>query len=238
MTLLLEVGGVRWARLLGRVNRFTVEVADGGGGSRRLCHLHDPGRLVHLLRPGARVLVRDAWRPGRRTSCDVVAVEHGGLLVLEDTRLPNKLFPRAAATLLPWLRVGASEVQVNGFRVDFAGSTVDGRPVLVEVKGTNLVEDGVALFPDAPSRRAVRQLEALASASSAGALGVVVFTVLRPDARLVAPNRAVDPVFASRLCALRGRLRYVAYTVEARLEDGGSVLRVYMGGRVPVEACG
>ncbi len=233
--LLLEVRGVRRGRLLGRVSRFTVEVEDEAGRLRR-CHLHDPGRLAHLLAPGVAVWYRDVWRPGRRTGCDVAAVEPpGGPLVLEDTRLPNRLFPAAARELLPWLRVEAAERMVNGARVDFVGVDGEGRLVLVEVKGTNLVEAGAALFPDAPSGRAVRQLEVLAAASSAGAVGVVVFTVLRPDASRVEANRRVDPVFASRLCALRGRLLYAGYRVEARVEGG--VLRVYYAGDIPVHPC-
>jgi sugar fermentation stimulation protein A len=232
---LLEIRGVREARLLGRPARFTARL--DAGGAERLCHLHDPGRLRHLLRVGARVLYREAWRPGRRTSCDVVAVEApGGVLVLEDTRLPNRLLPAALPHVLPGYRVAGSEVQANGTRVDFVAQAPGGAMALVEVKGTNLVEDGVALFPDAPSRRAHRQLQALAAAAAAGAAEAhIVFTILRPDAGTLRPHRRVDPVFARLLCSLRGRLHYHAYRVEA-VEDNDRLLVRYAG-PVAVEPC-
>jgi len=233
---LLVVDGVREARLLRRPNRFTVEL-ETVEGAALACHLHDPGRLRHLLRPGARVLYRPAWRPGRRTSCDVAAVYDGDVVVLEDTRLPNRLLPAALPLLLPGYRVEASEAPINGTRVDFVASTPRGGLALIEVKGTNLVESGVALFPDAPSRRARRQLEALAVAAGSGSESHVVFTILRPDAGRLAPHRRVDPEFSRLLCGLRGRLRYHAYTVKPLLEPGGR-LAVYMGRVVPVEPCG
>ena len=231
---LLEIRGVREARLRRRVARFTLELE--ADGERMLCHLHDPGRLRHLLRPGARVLYRPAWRPGRRTACDTVAVWDGGTLVLEDTRLPNRLLPRALPSILPGYRLEASERQVNGTRVDFVATSPRGTTALLEVKGTNLVEDAAALFPDAPSARAARQVEVLAAATRAGVEAHIVFTVLRPDAALLRPNRRVDPRLARLLCSLRGSLRYHAYTVNPVLEENG-VLKIHMGARVPVEPC-
>ncbi|MET1128270.1 MAG: DNA/RNA nuclease SfsA [Thermoproteota archaeon] len=229
--------GVKEATLLSRVGRFTVRLADGSGGERS-CHLHDPGRLSHVLRPGARVLYREAWRPGRRTSCDVVAVfDAGGELVLEDTRLPNKLWPRAQPIVAPQLYGLQSERMVNGTRVDFVAVDEAGRPVLVEVKGTNLVSGEAALFPDAPSQRAVRQLEALHVAALHGVRSILVFTVLRSGARRVQPNRKVDPRFARYLCAYSqaGTLELLAYSVKP-VYSGGAV-NVYFGGKLPVDAC-
>ncbi len=230
MTLLLNIGPVSGAVFEERVSRFTVRLRGGA-----LCHLHDPGRLRHLLRPGVRLLVRQAWRPGRRTSCDVVAAWDRDILVLEDTRLPNKLLPAAMRHLAPGLSIIAAERMINGTRVDYVARAPGGEIVLIEVKGTNLARSGVAYFPDAPSRRAVRQLEALAAASRHGVYGLIVFTILRPDATSLRPERRVDPLLASRLCGLRHQLGYLAYRVEPRLRD--DKLLVYYVGPVKVEPC-
>lgn len=214
-----------------------MELLDERGVARR-CHLHDPGRLSHLLAPGSTLIYRDAWRPGRATSCDVVAVlePHSGALVLEDTRLANQLFPLVAGEVVPGLRGEAlrAEVQANGSRIDFAGFDEASRPVLVEVKSTNLAAGGVALFPDSPSRRASRQLEVLAAATRSGARAAVVFTVLRGDAERVRPNRSVDPLFSRLLCSLRVVEAY-AYRLRARLEEDR--LEIYYAGTLPVERC-
>ncbi len=236
--LLAEWSGVRRGRFLGRPTRFTVRLATESG--ERLCHLHDPGRLRHLLSPGAELLYVERWRPGRRTGCDVVAaVEPGtGVLVLEDTRLGNRFLPAVAGRLIPGLEPGTLEPErmINGFRADYVAVDKSGRVVVVEVKSTNLATGGAALFPDAPSRRAHRQLEAMAAAAAAGARAVLVFTVLRGDAGLVKPHRRVDPVFASRLCALSGSIEAYAYRVEPRLR--GDRLEAWYGGAVGVEPCG
>jgi len=236
--LLAEWRGVKRGRFLARPTRFTVRLAAGDG--ERLCHLHDPGRLRHLLEPGATLLYVEKWRPGRRTGCDVVAaLEPGtGTLVLEDTRLGNRFLPLVAEKLIPGLEPGSLEAErmVNGFRADYLAVDNTGHPVVIEVKSTNLAAGGVALFPDAPSRRAVRQLETMAAAASAGARGVLVFTVLRGDASIVKPNRGVDPAFSRRLCALRGRLEAYAYRVEPRLS--GDRLEAWYGGAARVEPCG
>ncbi len=230
---------VKRGRYLGRPNRFTVRLAAERGGER-LCHLHDPGRLRHLLAPGAELLYVEKWRPGRRTGCDIVAaVEPGtGTLVLEDTRLGNRFLPLVAEKLIPGLEPGTLEPErtVNGFRADYVAADKGGRVTIIEVKSTNLARGGAALFPDAPSRRAVRQLEAMAAAAEAGARAVLVFTVLRGDAELVKPNRPVDPVFAARLCALSTRLEAYAYRVEPRLH--GDRLEAWYGGEAGVEPCG
>jgi sugar fermentation stimulation protein A len=230
---LLAIRGVEKGILVERINRFTVAVKETRGG-RLNCHLHDPGRLRHILRPGATVYYRNAWRPGRKTPCDIVAVEAGEILVLEDTRIPNKVLPSVLGLVLPGYEVAAREVQVNGMRVDFLASTPSGEIALIEAKATNLVEAGTALFPDAPSRRAHRQLEALAAASTA-AEAHVFFTILRPDANRLRPHRRIDPVFARLLCSLRGKISYHAYTLHP-VHAGGEIL-VYMGRVVPVEPC-
>ena len=231
---LTSISGVKQGLFVSRPSRFTV-VLDAGG-SRLSCHLHDPGRLHHLLRPGAVVYYRDAWRPGRVTGCDVVAVEAPSrVLVLEDTRLGNKLFPLVAGLLIPWARGLRAEQWINGTRIDFVSADETGRPVLIEVKSTNLVEDAAALFPDAPSRRARRQVEILLAASRAGARGVIVFTVLREDAEELRINRAIDPGLARLICANRSKLGLYAYRVEPRLV--GNEIRIDYGGEIPVNPC-
>ncbi len=199
------------------------------------CHLHDPGRLRHLLRPGAEVFYRWAWRPGRRTSCDVVAVRSpGGVLVLEDTRLGNKLFPMVAPLLVPGLTGDlAAEKWINGTRVDFVSVDREGRPVLIEVKSTNLVENGVALFPaDAPSTRARRQVEALIAATRSGARAAIVFTVLRSDAHTLRPNRAIDPGLAKLLKSHQAGLELYAYKVNPILV--GDEIKVSYAGAITI----
>jgi sugar fermentation stimulation protein A len=84
-------------------------------------------------------------------------------------------------------------------RFDFALRDLRGAETLVEVKSVTLVEDGVALFPDAPTVRGARHLSELEDYVRAGGRALVLFVVQRGDARAVAPNARTDPRFARAL---------------------------------------
>jgi len=90
-TKLLDIGGpLHKGRFLRRPNRFTVvlEWMD----NEVACHLHDPGRLKELLIPGAELLYRGVESKGRKTAWDVVAVRGGGVCIVLDSRIPNRVF--------------------------------------------------------------------------------------------------------------------------------------------------
>jgi sugar fermentation stimulation protein A len=62
-----------------------------------------------------------------------------------------------------------------------------------------LVEDGRALFPDAPTLRGVKHLNSLIRATSEGYRAAVVFVVQRDDATEFAPHDRADPMLGETL---------------------------------------
>ncbi|MDH7571350.1 MAG: DNA/RNA nuclease SfsA, partial [Armatimonadota bacterium] len=97
-------------------------------------------------------------------------------------------------------------------------------------KSVNLVAAGVALFPDAPTRRGARHGRALAHLARAGHLAAMVFVVQREDAVVLRPYAGVDADFAAALGEARAagvRLR----AVRCRVTPAG-VLPV---GAIPVD---
>lgn len=62
-----------------------------------------------------------------------------------------------------------------------------------------LVEEGCALFPDAPTVRGRRHVEDLARLSRRGAAASVIFVSEREDAKLFSPHDVADPEFARAL---------------------------------------
>ncbi len=187
-------------RFLGRPNRFTAEVDLDGRATP--AHLPNTGRMRELLVPGARALLRAAGRPGRRTAFDLVAVWHAGRWVGTDSRATPSAVVRAwERGLLPGFEGYTSVKREVGFgesRLDLLFDSPHGR-CYVEAKSVNLVEDGVALFPDAPTVRGVRHLAELARAVGEGHAGAVVFVVQRDDARTLMPHPTADPAFADGL---------------------------------------
>ncbi|MCL2299071.1 MAG: DNA/RNA nuclease SfsA, partial [Firmicutes bacterium] len=73
------------------------------------------------------------------------------------------------------------------------------RKIFIEVKGVTLEEDGVVLFPDAPTERGVRHLRELAQCAAAGYEAHVVFVVQMSDVRYFTPNDKTHAAFGAAL---------------------------------------
>lgn len=203
-----------------RDNRFraTVRLEDG-----RLAAAHVPnsGRLRDLFVPGRPVGLHPAARPGRKTPYDLLLVHMPTAWVSVDARLPNALFREALAEgrFSDWLPTAKAwrvrpEPASEGGRLDFClRDPRTGQRVWIETKSVTLVEDGVALFPDAPTARGRRHLNELAQRVAVGDRAAVVFVVQREDASAFAPHPTADPAFAAALrSAARSGVEVYAYT--------------------------
>jgi len=215
-----------------RRNRFAVDVR---AGRRRLAlHLPNSGRMQELLVTGAVGLAAVAAQARGRTQGTLVLVRHRGRWVGVDARLPNRLFEAAlrAGALRPFrgYRRWRREVPVAGVRLDFVLEGPGG-PCLVETKSCNRVDDGVALFPDAPTVRGTAHLRLLARAARAGRRAAVVWFVQRDDARVLRPFAAADPDFALAMArAAQAGVEFYAYTCRV------TPRAVTVGSRIPVQA--
>jgi sugar fermentation stimulation protein A len=138
----------------------------------------------------------------RRTAYDLLLVEYAEELVSVDARLPNRLFAEAVTdgTLEPFRGTTSvkAEVRRGESRLDFCLITPTGT-CWVETKSVTLVENSVALFPDAPTLRGQRHLGELIDLVDEGFRAAVVFIIQRQDATSFAPNKAADPAFAHML---------------------------------------
>lgn len=197
------------ARFVERPNRFLLRCDVPGTAEPAEVHMADPGRLRELLLPGRRVWIRPAAAATRRTAWSAVLVESpdGRGLVSVDTTLPNRLIHRAlAANALEELdgwTLERREWVLGSSRIDFLLTRGEDRLAL-EVKSVTLVEDGVALFPDAVTARGARHLGELAEvAGRPGWEAAVLFVLQRPDGERIEAARAIDPVFADALAAAR-----------------------------------
>jgi sugar fermentation stimulation protein A len=166
-------------------------------------------------------------RKMRKTMYDLLAAvidedrEHRRLVSL-DTRLPNKLVHEALLNhcLEDFVEYNklTPEYSYGSSRLDFLledETERKRRRCLLEVKACNLVVNGVALFPDAPTERGKRHLRELIKAKSLGDSdrACVLFIVQRDDAKSFAPNWRTDPKFAEALRdALSEGVEAYAYT--------------------------
>ncbi|MCU0493075.1 MAG: DNA/RNA nuclease SfsA [Chloroflexaceae bacterium] len=188
------------ATFLARPNQLLVEAVLDGRVVR--AHMADRGRLDGLLRPNARMLLTPRNELGRKTAFQVVGVYEGDELVSLDTHLPNRLVAAGlAASAFPqfsrYSRVQA-EVSVGPHRFDFRlgdGPTA----CLLEVKSVGMVAGGLAMFPDAPTERGRKHVEALTTIARNGQRAAVVFIIQRSRARAMVPNELIDPAFSRAL---------------------------------------
>jgi len=195
------------ARFVKRDNRFRVTAAVDG--QRVAAHLPNSGRLEELLTPGREVWLRPASDPARRTSYDLLLVEHAGQLVSVDARLPNTLLSEAllASRLLAFQQYATirREVRRGQSRLDFLLQDGRGHRCWLETKSVTLVVEGRALFPDAPTARGRRHLIELREAVDAGERAAVVFVVQRSDARAFSPHPTADTAFSQALDEVHAR---------------------------------
>jgi sugar fermentation stimulation protein A len=96
-------------------------------------------------------------------------------------------------------------------RIDLLLQGPQGR-CFVEVKNVTLVENNVALFPDAVTTRGQKHLNELMRVVREGDRGVIFFTVQRGDGHCVSPADTIDPEYGRLLrMALQSGVEALAY---------------------------
>ena len=190
------------AVFLERPNRFLTLVKINGKVVES--HLPDPGRLKELLIKGVRLRVRKVpdTSKHRRTKWTTVMVKSGEQYISLDTNLPNKLVRQMLEKKeLPFLKewnLKKTEVKVGKHRFDFLLEKQESEFYL-EVKSVTLVENGVAMFPDAVTERGKKHMEELSKLKESGSGAGVLFVCQRDDVREFMPHWERDPKFASSL---------------------------------------
>ena len=196
---------------ISRPNRFIAEVEING--KIEVCHVKNTGRCKELLIPGAVAYANKADNSSRSTKYDLIAVEkaakEGSLHVNIDSQAPNIAFGE-------YLRQGKflalgdithikAEAKYNTSRFDFYVETA-AKKVFIEVKGVTLVENGIAMFPDAPTERGIKHLNELAACIAAGYDAYVVFIIQMEEAHIshFTPNYKTHAAFGDTLAKVMG----------------------------------
>jgi sugar fermentation stimulation protein A len=197
----MKFGELVPATFIKRGNRFTAGVMLEGGGAST-AFVPTTGRLTGALRPGCRVWLEPADNPERKTAYTLVLSELAdGSLCSVNAYMANWLFAEAMAegnlAVFPYPTV-ENEVTVGRSRLDFRLSDED-EFCWVEVKSVTYAEEGVGMFPDAPTARGRKHLGKLAKLSAEGHRASAVFIAQREDAREFASFERVDPDFAAEL---------------------------------------
>lgn len=183
-------------RFIARPNRF-VAYAEINGRTE-VCHVKNTGRCKELLTEGCTVWLEKAEGSAKRkTLYDLVAVRKGDRLINMDSAAPN----HAAAEFLPKMFPGGSirpEYSYGNSRFDFYIEK-NGERILLEVKGVTLEQDGIAMFPDAPTERGLKHINELTRCLGEGFETYLLFVVQMEDVRYFSPNDLTHPAFGQAL---------------------------------------
>ncbi|MFX1250780.1 MAG: DNA/RNA nuclease SfsA [Promethearchaeota archaeon] len=195
-------GSYQLARFIERPNRFLAKVQLDSLENVVEAHVPDPGRLKELLIPRAEVIVQEHSNPARKTKFSLVGVKTGNIWVNINSILTNRLF-QEEYQIIPMFKnyqILRSEYSIGTSRFDFLMQDLETRQeALVEAKSVTLVENGTALFPDAPTLRGTKHVTELRELLTKGYQAYVVFVIKRSDAIRFSPHRKMDPKFADAL---------------------------------------
>lgn len=185
------------AIFISRLNRFLAEVLFNG--NIVLAHVKNTGRMTELLVKGNICYIMEAKNSNRKTKYDLITIISDNQYINLDSQIPNKIIADAFENS----QIEGYEKVINIKREYTIGSSrldmkvdLEDRELYVEVKGVDLIKDGLAMFPDAPTIRGTKHLLELEKIVKAGGEAMVIFLVARTDAKSFRPHFERDPVFA------------------------------------------
>lgn len=189
---------IKQGYFIARPNRFIAHVEVDG--QLEGCHVKNTGRCRELLTPRAVVYVECHDDPKRKTKYSLIAVKKGELLINMDSQAPNRVVGEwlADGGLVSDITLLKPECRYGASRFDFYLETQQQR-MFIEVKGVTLEENGVAMFPDAPTERGIKHLDELAQAVQAGYAAAVIFVIQMRGVTCFTPNSRTHAAFAEAL---------------------------------------
>jgi sugar fermentation stimulation protein A len=206
----------REALFVRRPNRFLI-IAGDKDGKEIPCHCPNPGRLIEFVFPGTKLILEKRREiPGTpagrkmpvkaKTAYTAVGLYYRDGISGEELIAPlfsSRANQAAEQLILKEIIPGLTEIKgeytIGNSRFDFFCVDSRKRRHLVEVKACSLIEYGIAMFPDAPSGRALKHLEELAALSAEGYICHVLFVIVHSDAQVFIPNLHTDPELAAGL---------------------------------------
>ena len=218
------------ATLVKRYKRFLADVMLPNGETIT-AHVANPGSMIGLAAPGARVWLSKSDSKTRKLahSWELVEVDFGGgsELVGVNTAHPNPLVGAALATgAIPELAGYANirrEVKYGrNSRVDFLLESPSRPSCYVEIKNVHLMrQPGLAEFPDARTERGAKHLEELGDMVDAGHRAVMLYLIQIASASRFALARDIDPKYGAAFDRARSRgVEAIAWRCEI---DGGGI---------------
>ena len=190
------------ATLIRRYKRFLADVVLADGNSITV-YCPNTGSMRSCSEPGSRVYLSRSDNLKRKYPFTLEMVYSGNCWIGVNTGLTNHLVAEAIRSG----KIGEvgkvenihTEIKVSSrSRLDLMVEA-GGKDIYIEVKNCSLMENGVAMFPDAVTARGTKHLLELADLASNGHGAAIFYLVQRTDAKIFKPAEHIDPDYATVL---------------------------------------
>jgi len=189
--------------LIKRYKRFLADVKLETGQTVT-AHCPNSGSMKGCAIPGSQVWLSESDNPKRKYKYTWELIKVPGTMIGINTLVPNKLVKQSIENgliqeLSGYNRVKAEVKTSSHTRLDLLLENEDSQKCYVEIKNCTLVEEGIAMFPDAVTTRGQKHLEELEHLVSQGHRGVIFYLIQRMDARGFKPADMIDKIYAQKL---------------------------------------
>jgi sugar fermentation stimulation protein A len=204
--------GFEDAYFVERENRFVLSLRKSNGESIR-AYAANPGRMEEFLVPGHPFFITRG--NNGKYFYRAVSTYYQDSYILLDTIKINSL----VELMLKNNRLDVfgdverirREKTVNRSRFDFLLERKGAKPVLLEIKSCSLCHNGVAMFPDAPTKRGRRHLEEMETLALQGYDTYTLYWINHSSARVFMPNGHTDMAYSAAFCKSK-HVRFLAYS--------------------------
>lgn len=190
-------------KLVRRYKRFLADV-QLDTGELVTAHCPNSGSMKGCAIEGAPVWLSTSDNPKRKYAHTWELIKVPQTYIGINTLVPNRLVKQAVENELIEELSGFESVRAEvktsaNTRLDLVLENTSGPKCYVEIKNCTLVENGVAMFPDAVTTRGQKHLEELESLISQGHRGVIFYLIQRTDATVFRPADAIDKAYGQKL---------------------------------------
>ncbi len=200
------------ASFVEREGRFTLLLRRGKKVVR--AYLPNTGRIEEFLVEGGRFFIT-ATQMNKFKYRVVSTFYHNDYVLLDTNKVNDIVYTMIKKNLLPGLNNAHDiyrEKNIGNNRFDFFLTNSNSSPMLLEVKTCTLCHNGVALFPDAPSRRAKQHIEVLSRLTNVGYQALMIFIIPNRSAHTFMPNFHTDPDFSEKILSEK-RVTFKAFSL-------------------------
>lgn len=185
---------------INRPNRFIANVLIDGLPER--VHVPNTGRCKEILKEGTKVYLEKSNNPNRKTRYSLRSVYKKDLLINIDSQIPNDVVYDSISSnkMSELLNIDylKREVTYGNSRFDMYFEKGE-KKGFIEVKGVTLENNGISMFPDAPTERGTKHVLEMIKALDSGYKGYIVFLIQMEGIYTFEPHTRMDPDFTRAL---------------------------------------